>query len=39
MTIEDAERILSPKKTIFLEVRRQAELIKHVGENYEIIVE
>jgi hypothetical protein len=32
MTIEDTERILSPKKTVFLEVRRQAEDIKHDGD-------
>lgn len=33
MTIEDVERILSPKKLIFLEVRRRAEEIKHDGDN------
>jgi hypothetical protein len=33
MTIEDVERILSPKKKVFLEVRRQAEMIKHDGDN------
>lgn len=32
MTIEDAERILSPKKAIFLEVRRMAEDIKYDGD-------
>lgn len=32
MTIEDVERILSPKKAIFLEVRRMAEDIKHDGD-------
>lgn len=31
MTIEDVERILSPKKAVFLEVRRRAEDIKYDG--------
>ena len=32
MTIEGVERIISPKKAVFLEVRREAELIKNDGE-------
>lgn len=33
ITIEDVERILSPKKRVFLEVRRRAEEIKYDGDN------